>query len=70
MPQRPRARVREPDAASAGLTDTSATVVGFAVVFYSEGQELNSDSHTFDTPTYITPGQSRGRGGRAGEITP
>jgi hypothetical protein len=44
------------------LTDTSASataaVTGFAVVFYSAGQELTSDSETLDTPTYITPGQS------------
>ena len=44
------------------LTDTSpsatAAVTGFAVVFYSAGQELTSDSENLGSPTYITTGQS------------
>jgi hypothetical protein len=44
------------------LTDTSssatAPVTGFAVVFYSQGQELTSDQQTLGSPTFITPGQS------------
>ncbi len=37
----------------------AAAVHGFVVAFYdSSGQELGSDQETFDTPTYITSGQS------------
>ncbi len=44
------------------LSDNSpsatAEVTGFAVVFYSQGQELTSDTQNFASPTFITPGQS------------
>jgi len=44
------------------LTDNSssvtAEVTGFAVVFYSQGQELTSDTQNFASPTFITSGQS------------
>jgi hypothetical protein len=44
------------------LTDNSssatAEVTGFAVVFYSQGQELTSDAQQLPSPTFITPGQS------------
>jgi hypothetical protein len=44
------------------LTDTSpsatAAVTGFAVVFYSGGQELTSDQQTLGSATFITPAQS------------
>jgi hypothetical protein len=43
------------------LTNTSevtAEVTGFAVVFYSQGQELTSDNEPFTQPTFLTPGQS------------
>jgi hypothetical protein len=44
------------------LTDSSssatAEVTGFAVVFYSQGQELTSDTENLASPTFITPGQS------------
>ncbi len=43
------------------LTNTSsvtAEVIGFSVAFYSEGQELTSDSEPFGSPTFITAGQT------------
>jgi hypothetical protein len=43
------------------LTNNSAntaSVGGFAAVFYSEGLELTSDNETFGGPSFITPGQS------------
>ena len=44
------------------LTDSQssgpAEVTGFAVAFYSDGQELTSDSESLNGPTFITPGQS------------
>lgn len=44
------------------LTDSQSAraveVTGFAVAFYSDGQELTSESETLDEPMFITPGQS------------
>jgi hypothetical protein len=39
-------------------TSATAEVTGFAVVFYSQGQELTSDTQNLSSPTFITPGQS------------
>jgi hypothetical protein len=44
------------------LTDSQSSgpveITGFAIAFYSNGQELTSDSESLDEPTFITPGQS------------
>jgi serine/threonine protein kinase len=44
------------------LTDSpssgTAEVTGYAVAFYSDGQELTSDSESLNEPVFITPGQS------------
>ncbi len=44
------------------LTDSrssgTAEVAGYAVAFYSDGQELTSDSESLNEPVFITPGQS------------
>ena len=36
----------------------TARVTGYAVVFYSGGQELTSDQQSLTTLAFITPGQS------------
>jgi hypothetical protein len=58
----PSAAVDIAEAYQLTLTDSpssgTAEVTGFAVAFYSDGQELTSDSESFNEPVFITQGQS------------